>query len=254
MRKRFIGAFLVALFSLPALFVGGIYLNVFLLAVVLISGYEISRLFTIELNYYLYCEFIIFTLLAIYFSEYALQFYILHLIFLFSYCIFKHRIILNDVLLLWMFSFVLSQAIIAVFELYDIDKLYFFYILLACFGCDIGAYFIGSFFGKHPLCREVSAKKTVEGSLGGWLVGFLLSFIFAYCFKLFEAQWLFIIVTSLTIPIIAQIGDLCFSLIKRHFGIKDYGNLIPGHGGVLDRIDSLLFCLIFYHLLEVLFK
>lgn len=107
---------------------------------------------------------------------------------------------------------------------------------------DTGAYFVGCRFGKHKLAPVISPKKTVEGLVGGVLgaiVGMLL-----YCFVLdiafgFEANYYYAIIYGLLGSLAAVFGDLSFSAIKRQVGIKDYGNLIPGHGGVLDRFDSM---------------
>ena len=105
--------------------------------------------------------------------------------------------------------------------------------------CDMGAYFVGVTCGKHKLCPEISPKKTVEGALGGIassiVVGLILVFAFGFAEKLLPTL-------LLTIPlcIVGMLGDLFASAIKRSVGIKDYGTLIPGHGGVLDRVDSIL--------------
>jgi phosphatidate cytidylyltransferase len=102
---------------------------------------------------------------------------------------------------------------------------------------DTFAYFSGYLFGKHKLIPNVSPKKTIEGSIGGILGSTICCLIFGYIFKLDMAL---MIVMGIIGSIIAQIGDLFASSIKRYVGIKDYGNLIPGHGGVLDRFDSVI--------------
>ena len=119
--------------------------------------------------------------------------------------------------------------------------------LVVAFTSDAFALFAGMAFGKHKLNERVSPKKTWEGAIGGWFFGCVLSFGFAYAFLINGSEHLlFYVFASLTLPIVAQIGDLSFSLIKRNYGAKDFGSLIPGHGGVLDRVDSLLFCLIYF--------
>lgn len=106
---------------------------------------------------------------------------------------------------------------------------------------DIGAYLVGRQFGRHLLAPKVSPKKTIEGSLGG----LLFSLVIAIGFWRFVggAHWMMYIPLSLVIGASAQIGDLFESALKRSAGIKDSGNLIPGHGGILDRFDSLIFAL-----------
>lgn len=110
--------------------------------------------------------------------------------------------------------------------------------------CDTGAYFIGSKFGKHKLCPRLSPKKSVEGAIGGWVIGIIYGLICGYVFINVipsELTWPFVIVSALIVPLFSELGDLYFSSIKRHVGIKDFGNIFPGHGGGLDRIDGLLF-------------
>lgn len=116
-----------------------------------------------------------------------------------------------------------------------------YYLLLLCnFASisDTGAYFVGSFFGKHKLCPEISPKKTVEGALGGIASSIVVSLILVLCF----GRGHILATLLLTIPfcIVGMMGDLFASIIKRKIGIKDYSNLIPGHGGILDRFDSML--------------
>lgn len=105
--------------------------------------------------------------------------------------------------------------------------------------CDMGAYFIGSALGRHKLCPEISPKKTIEGAVGGVLCSILASVIIALCFNRISELPLLLV---LTVPfcVLGMSGDLFASALKRSVGLKDYGNLIPGHGGILDRFDSML--------------
>ena len=116
--------------------------------------------------------------------------------------------------------------------------------LVAAFCSDSAALFAGMAFGKHKLAPRVSPKKTVEGAVGGLLGGMLGMVIFRIIFHLCTLQPLHIgwcVVLGLVGAVMGQLGDLSFSVIKRQQGIKDYGRLLPGHGGVLDRFDSVIF-------------
>ena len=118
--------------------------------------------------------------------------------------------------------------------------------LLAAWSSDTGAYFAGVNLGKHKLCPVISPKKTVEGFIGGILscvaileiVAFVYGWLIAPEVKL---SYTSIAVTAAVCSVISVLGDLTFSLLKRHVGIKDYGTIMPGHGGVLDRFDSVIF-------------
>lgn len=100
---------------------------------------------------------------------------------------------------------------------------------------DTGCYYFGKNFGKHKLAPVVSPKKTIEGAVGGAICAISGAFIVGYFIHL---AWYHCLIAGLLATIFAQIGDLCESLIKRDAGVKDSGNLLPGHGGVLDRMDS----------------
>lgn len=117
-------------------------------------------------------------------------------------------------------------------------------VFIAAWVTDIFAYFFGSFFGKHKLAPVVSPKKSIEGAIAG-SVGCTLCFVlYGYlCVTFFgaaEANYLYLALSGLILSVIAQIGDLSCSLIKREYGVKDYGRLFPGHGGVVDRFDSVI--------------
>lgn len=125
------------------------------------------------------------------------------------------------------------------------------FVLIGCFFCDTGAYLSGSLFGKHKLIPHVSPNKTVEGAIGGYLIGAIGALLWGLFITTYLPKEL-VITASLIIPAVAQIGDLSFSSIKRRFGIKDFSNILPGHGGIFDRIDSLIFCLMAFNGLMIL--
>lgn len=122
--------------------------------------------------------------------------------------------------------------------IYGVD--YLIILALATFGTDTGAYFTGLMFGKHKLNPRLSPKKTIEGSLGGMLLGTVLSVAYAAYIQINIPLLIFTGICFI-LTITGQIGDLTFSSIKRTFEVKDYSQLLPGHGGVLDRFDSILF-------------
>ena len=117
---------------------------------------------------------------------------------------------------------------------------------LTAWSCDTFAYFTGMAMGKHKLIPHISAKKTIEGSIGG-ILGCALSLagyglVLQFAFDL-TPNYLGLVILGLVGSVISQIGDLSMSLIKRENHIKDYGKIMPGHGGILDRFDSVLFVL-----------
>ena len=123
------------------------------------------------------------------------------------------------------------------------------YIYLLTFICawmtDIFAYFTGRFLGKHKLIPAVSPKKTVEGSIGGIIFCVIATVIFGIVIENFfidvgNADYIVLAISAVFISVVSQMGDLIMSVIKRHYGIKDYGKLFPGHGGILDRFDSVM--------------
>lgn len=109
---------------------------------------------------------------------------------------------------------------------------------------DTGAYFTGVFFGKHKLAPSISPKKTIEGSIGGIIVCILSFLLYGFILEKFfaaDANYIALAISGFFLSIIAQLGDLSMSIIKREYSIKDYGVIFPGHGGILDRFDSVLF-------------
>lgn len=112
-------------------------------------------------------------------------------------------------------------------------------VFIIAWATDTSAYFTGYFLGKIKLCPNISPKKTVEGAIGGLIGSFLFCSIFAYIYLI--EYVLSIMLLSILGSVVSQVGDLTASKIKRYVEIKDFGKIMPGHGGVLDRFDSILF-------------
>lgn len=130
----------------------------------------------------------------------------------------------------------------------EYGNIYIWLIFLGACCSDTFAYFAGSYLGKHKLCPTISPKKTVEGAIGGVLGSGLVFMGFGFLINAFSSQlldgkhmniWL-LLALGIVAAIISEIGDLVASAVKRHFDIKDFGNLLPGHGGLLDRLDSII--------------
>ncbi len=126
---------------------------------------------------------------------------------------------------------------------------YVFLALIIPWLCDIGAYFVGTFFGRHKLCPTISPKKTVEGLVGGIVVSVASSILAAYLYQIlalgdtaYVNLWQIALLALFCAPL-SVLGDLFASVIKRQSGAKDFGHIMPGHGGIMDRFDSLMFVL-----------
>ncbi len=127
---------------------------------------------------------------------------------------------------------------------YGIERAYLLLPFILSFACDTFAYFTGLAFGRHKLAPKVSPKKTIEGSIGGLAGNVACALIFVWAVDRWFGDSIGygpMAFLALVCGVVAQIGDLSFSWIKREFGIKDYGRLFLDHGGVLDRFDSVLF-------------
>ena len=144
---------------------------------------------------------------------------------------------------LGIFYVVFFMMFVAFIDGMDNGKILIWYAIIAAWGTDIFAYFIGKHFGKHKFSK-VSPKKSIEGCIAGTVGAILLMLLYTYVANTFwnmNYSYGFIAMIGLILSLIGQIGDFAASSIKRYVDIKDYSNLIPGHGGMLDRIDSLIF-------------
>jgi phosphatidate cytidylyltransferase len=126
---------------------------------------------------------------------------------------------------------------------------YLLYLIFAVEINDVAAFTCGKLFGRHKLRESISPNKTIEGSLGAVAVSMTIPWLLWFSFPHFEA--LNLILTGLIVGIGGQVGDLTISYIKRDIGIKDMGVVISGHGGILDRVDSMIFVApIFFHMVR----
>ena len=130
-------------------------------------------------------------------------------------------------------------------------KFFVWFIITSAWGTDVFAYLVGKTIGKHKFSK-ISPNKTIEGCIGGIFGSILFGLLFAFCFNtFFDMNFSYWVVLGIAIilSIVGQIGDFAASSIKRSVGIKDFSNLIPGHGGMLDRIDSVIFIAPFAYML-----
>ncbi|HEX7065323.1 MAG TPA: phosphatidate cytidylyltransferase [Bacillales bacterium] len=122
-----------------------------------------------------------------------------------------------------------------------------FFILLLIWTTDSGAYFTGRAMGKRKLWPQISPKKTIEGAAGGIVAALVVAVLYQLLFSVSESM-VMVVLAAVVIAVFSQIGDLVESAFKRHYGVKDSGSFLPGHGGILDRCDSWLFVLPVMHL------
>jgi len=130
-------------------------------------------------------------------------------------------------------------------------KEWVFFTLAVTLMGDTASYFGGSYFGRHKLYPSVSPGKTIEGSIGGFIGNIGMALIFRKYF-LSQVEVYHCLVLAMGLGIMGQVGDLCESMVKRNAGVKDSGKLLPGHGGMLDRIDSILFSAPFLYYYAIL--
>jgi phosphatidate cytidylyltransferase len=149
---------------------------------------------------------------------------------------------------------VLASHFILVRELPD-GRDWLFFVVLSVWITDTGAYFLGRAIGRHKLAPSISPGKTIEGAIGGVIAGAAAVVLLDYVFE-FGLAVEHLVALGLIVPVVTQIGDLAESAIKRALGVKDSSGLIPGHGGVADRLDSLIFAapVVYYYVLFVILR
>lgn len=138
------------------------------------------------------------------------------------------------------------------YETRETGLVYIAFAMLIVWGTDTGAYLFGRTLGRHKLWPQISPNKTVEGALGGVLTAVGIGIIFFGAGWIVHLELWLLLMYTIILSVFGQLGDLVESALKRHFDVKDSGNLMPGHGGILDRFDSLLFVLPIMNILPLL--
>ena len=176
----------------------------------------------------------------------------IYTVVLFSAMILYHSVItFREVAIIYSMSLLIPTALQTLVLLRDFGGSHgMFHVIVAIFSAwvaDAGAYIFGSLFGKHKLCPNISPKKTVEGAIGGIVADILIMLLFGLIFQDFywnktvHVNFFVLAAIGLFGALLSMLGDLSFSIIKRSCHIKDFSELIPGHGGILDRFDSVIF-------------
>jgi len=152
------------------------------------------------------------------------------------------------------FATVVSIAVVLLFKsiptLRNLDNGFYYltFAVTACFVTDVAALLFGKAFGSRKLCPKISPKKTVEGAIGGLTCTVIVAMIAAILLQRFgelHFDVITLVIWSVLVSVVGQFGDLCMSVVKRIAGVKDFGTLLPGHGGILDRFDSHMFAVAF---------
>ena len=261
MKQRLITSAVILGVTIPlVLFSHFITYPIVLSILAFIAVYEIMRTLSVQKEYSLAIPAYIFALalpFATFFvSEHSMEYLLLLAALMFAYLMYamavgvfsKGRLgfSLISELFVMVTYVVVSFSAMSLIRYLDIDVgLYvLILVLISSWLTDSSAYIVGSLMGKHKLIPEVSPKKTVEGAVGGLVfatLGFLLyGLIIDLFIKGIEVNYIALAIFAPILSAVSQLGDLFASLLKRQHGVKDYGNIFPGHGGVMDRFDSML--------------
>lgn len=254
MKTRILSAIVLCLIIIPILFIGGLPFKILATVLAVFSMYEIMKArehkskipLGIRILSYILLSFFVYLGTSVYSANYELIYKIMIVIFLIYFIpvVFINdtdKYSITDALYVLGCTLFLGVSFNSFVLVSNTDVLYLFYIILVTTITDAFAYFTGYFIGRHKLCEKISPKKTIEGAVGGSVVGTLIATFFYLFLINGEANVFLILGVTLLLTIVGQLGDLFFSSIKRHYKIKDFSKLIPGHGGILDRFDSIIF-------------
>lgn len=259
MKQRIISALVLILLIVPIFVVGGDLFKVSILLIAMLGMKEYLDIketkkempILVKLLSYLFIPLILFTVkiddslsLIIDFRVLASLFLTLLLLVVLYHK--RETYSINDANYVFMGDMFLGIVMSLFIIYYGINKYLLIYLILITTMTDTFALFCGMLIGRHKLLEAVSPKKTWEGSFGGSIFGTFIAVCFYITVINPEVDLLLITSVTLLLTIVGQLGDLFFSAIKRYYDKKDFSNLIPGHGGVLDRLDSLIFVLLAY--------
>ena len=242
MKTRLISALIAMLIFIPILFIGGTLFNVAVYIISVLGLYEFIKIKEEKKELPSFIKFISYILLS------------LIILFSSSKAVLEFSIdyrILSGLFIMYLIPTILyhDRKIYSVNDAFymlggEKSLLLLIYLFLISIMTDTYAYITGMLIGKHKMISEISPKKTWEGMIGGTVVGVFIATLFYHNFIDNSLQLYILIMITLFLSILGQFGDLTFSAIKRYFNKKDFSNIMPGHGGVLDRFDSILFIML----------
>ena len=247
MKQRVISAFFGIIILVLVLLGNQTVFDVVIALISAVAIYEVLNAIGLSKNKVMTAISVFFPIPLMFFSYFATE-YISALIFLFITIFMimmlfsKGKYNFNDTALYIAVPviFALSFLYVSLIRRLGNDILDIFVLLIGCWITDTCAYFAGDFFGTHKLAPQISPKKTIEGSIIGTVMGTVVGSVYYY--NLVNGVTLFeTVMLCLFLTVLSEIGDLFFSSIKRYFDQKDYSNLLPGHGGILDRFDSVIY-------------
>lgn len=250
-KTRLLSGIVLVILALILIIAGG---NVLLAATFLISCigmYELYRIFKMEksviaLTGYLAAAVFYTNLKWNYIPDMMMLVLGFLIILMFVYVFTYPKYQANQVMAVFFGMFYVAAMLSYVYQIRMLDRgLYLAFLVFICsWGCDTCAYCVGMLIGKHKMSPKLSPKKSIEGAVGGILGVALLTALYCYIFRtpmeMKQGEILVLSVIAAIAAFISMIGDLCASAIKRNYDIKDYGHLIPGHGGIMDRFDSMI--------------
>lgn len=257
MKKRILSAIIMILIFVPLLFIGGVPFTILMTLLALASMYELITIrekkkkipMLIKVISYLL---VIFSSILTYnqnIFSYTMSYQLISFIVL----IFLLPILLksksmdydiNDALYLVGSLLFINIAFNLILVARNYSLNYLIYLLLITVITDTFALITGMYIGKNKLAPSISPHKTIEGFIGGALMGTFVATTFYFTVIDSNISLVILILTTAFLSVIGQLGDLVFSSIKRTYGVKDFSNLIPGHGGILDRLDSIIFVIL----------
>ncbi len=260
---RTISGIVLIVLMAAVLIAGGPVLWTAVMAISLIGMYELYRLVGVEkkvLGVAGYASAVFYGgLLLLRYTEINIAFPVFLVSLIMAVYVFTFPEFTSDQAMLVFFGVLyIPMMLLHLYQIRTLDDGYLVWlVIIGSWGCDTCAYLVGMKFGKKRLAPILSPKKSVEGAIGGVvgsaLLGFLFGAIFAPHLTLLKNPAFGCMIITAAAAVLSQIGDLTASAIKRNNNVKDYGNLIPGHGGILDRFDSMIFVApVIYYLVRIL--